>query len=127
MPFKYPTPLARLEANCAKIPIAGCWLWLGAVSRNRDGTEYGKLSIRRSRGSRKGRKGSLVTVAAHRYAVAASRQLPLWRIRTVLHKCDVSLCCNPAHLRASTQRANVRDAVAKGRHSNGRKHAADPF
>ena len=32
-----------------------------------------------------------------------------------MHTCDVTRCCNPAHLRLGTQSENIRDAYAKGR------------
>ena len=32
----------------------------------------------------------------------------------VLHRCDVPLCIEPAHLWLGTQRDNVRDGMAKG-------------
>ena len=34
----------------------------------------------------------------------------------VAHSCDNPPCCNPAHLSAITQRENVLQAVARGRH-----------
>jgi len=38
----------------------------------------------------------------------------------VAHLCDNPGCCNPAHLRWTTQAMNVADALAKGRHRNNR-------
>ena len=37
----------------------------------------------------------------------------------VLHTCDNRLCVNPQHLRGGTQRDNIHDMIAKGRHATG--------
>ena len=46
---------------------------------------------------------------------------PIPKGMRVLHRCDNPRCYNVDHLFLGTQGDNVRDAVAKGRHSNGYK------
>lgn len=41
----------------------------------------------------------------------------------VLHSCDVPACCNPNHLRTGTQKDNMGDKSARGRHHNQRKQS----
>lgn len=85
--------------------LLGCWLWRGADS----GRVYGRFNLR----------GKIVQ--AHRVAWM------LWRGELadgelVLHRCDVTLCCNPRHLWKGFFSDNSRDAVQKGRdrwHSDG--------
>jgi len=75
----------------------GCWIWQGSTNG-----KYGTL------GRRKVRR------YAHRFAYATFIG-PIPEGLIVCHKCDVPLCCNPAHLFSGTQRDNILDARRKGR------------
>lgn len=87
----------------------GCWLWVG--SKNDDG--YGRLQLNGGGGSSQPRRCG----AAHRISWAlANGEVPAGL--SVLHRCDVPACCNPAHLFLGTQADNVRDMYAKGRNRN---------
>src|ERR1044071_2384549 len=72
--------LARLWARTEPIPECGCWVWMGAVSRN----GYGKLSYGR----------------VHRIAYALIKG-PIPPGLTLDHKCRVRSCWNPDHLEAA--------------------------
>ncbi len=98
------TIVERFEANIARCPMSGCWLWLGTA-----GTKggYGRLRIEGTR-----------WIRAHRFA------WQLWRGHipdglSVLHRCDTPLCVNPNHLFLGTPKDNVADMVAKGREAKG--------
>lgn len=71
-----------------------CWPWMG--SRLRGG--YGHF-----------RK-----TTAHRIAYAAFEG-PIPKGLVVMHTCDNPCYCNPAHLKAGTQKDNIADMHAKGR------------
>jgi len=79
-----------------------CWNWIGELNA------YGYASYR-------------VSVSGERHRVLAARRAyevfigPIADGHVVMHSCDNPRCINPDHLRAGTQRENMRDAVAKGR------------
>jgi len=77
---------------------SGCWPWIGAVN----GSGYGSLGYN-------GR-----TEGAHRIAwIVAYGPIP--KGASVLHRCDIRLCCNPTHLFLGTAKTNAQDCKAKGR------------
>jgi hypothetical protein len=91
-----------------------CWLWTGATG----GT--GKLTYGRAwfQGKHAG---------AHRVAWILTNG-PISKVdgadgrgTCVLHKCDVPLCCNPAHLYLGSHKRNMRDATERMRTNRFRK------
>lgn len=110
---RYDTILDRIVANSVASPDHAydgtpCWEWTRRV--NNQG--YPTMTRRLKRGPR---KGQVVTVYAHREAVKASGRRLTTR-QVVLHLCNNPSCVNPAHLKGGTQRENVRQCVAEGRH-----------
>lgn len=78
-----------------------CWLWRGGKCKAR----YPHFNIDAKKGSER---------KVHRIAffLANGRDAnPL-----ALHTCDVTQCCNPAHLFAGTGQDNTDDMLRKGRH-----------
>ncbi len=93
----------RLESLSIPEPNSGCLLWFGSTCAG-------------------GRYGALTTKVANKKKGYMSHRLsyelwcgPIPKGMHVLHKCDVSLCINPAHLFLGTHRDNMRDMAAKGR------------
>lgn len=78
--------------------LSDCWFWGGALNTLGYGTD----------GKNK----------AHRKAWELFNG-PIPEGMSVLHKCDVRCCVNPAHLFLGTQEDNIRDMVAKGRNRTG--------
>jgi hypothetical protein len=98
----------RLLARVA-IPadvLTGCWLWTGS----HNGMGYGQIE----EPTPEGRRGRLT----HRL-VWAMVNGPIPHRMFLCHRCDVPLCCNPAHLFPGTQADNMADMVAKGRSAKG--------
>ena len=105
-----PTPGANakyLGAFVAKIgDCSSCWLWIGSTS-GRPGRRYGCFWNGKA-------------IKAHQFAYEIFKgQRDHGKI--VCHTCDVPLCVNPDHLYLGTWRDNVRDAVKRGRHRNGKE------
>lgn len=76
-----------------------CWPWTASTRKG----GYGQF------------KKEPTLLSAHRIAFEVTHR-KLDRGELVLHSCDNPNCCNPAHLSAGSQRANVADAMARGRH-----------
>lgn len=95
--------VARFRARV--LATATCAVWLGTVGS--DG--YGRFAVRRDDGARR-------VVTPHQVAATlALGQIPAGA--TVVHDCDVRLCCRTGqgHVRIATQQENVAQAVARGR------------
>ncbi len=87
-----------------------CWIWIGGKSKNkRTGFMYGRVRL----GYRH--------YMAHRVSWSIvngpvpGEDLPRRERPCILHKCDVTLCVNPAHLFIGTMADNINDMDSKGR------------
>lgn len=112
--MKWPTrakasrPIGDYHANLfwGRVRIAGpdeCWMWTGY--KNNMG--YGQYAVFPN-----------PPQGSHRIAYALKNGgIPAGI--NVCHKCDNPLCCNPTHLFLGSQKDNIRDMGAKGRHATG--------
>jgi hypothetical protein len=90
--------MERFERSYTPVTESGCWLWNGST----DDDGYGKTS---SNGK---------DIRAHRWAWILHRgEIPF--DLHVLHRCDVPMCVNPAHLFLGTNADNDSDKRRKGR------------
>lgn len=90
---------ARILAN-VKVTPCGCWLW--KLRANNGG--YGVMSVWLDGYS------YAVKLYVHRVAYFAwKRRPPKGKPIAHSYRCLSQLCCNPEHLRATTQSANERD------------------
>ncbi len=90
-----------------------CWIWMGSQGQSRRPKSlpmhkpykrYGRFWL----------NGTCVN--AHRMALILTGTPPPDDFADASHwKCDQSLCCNFTHLRWETHRANIAQAVTKGR------------
>lgn len=85
-----------------------CWLWIAKARLSREPRFEGYGSII---GVVNGKRRPLYS---HRVAWELTYG-PIPDDLCVLHRCDVSLCCNPSHLFLGTQADNLDDARQKGR------------
>lgn len=113
-------PLAPLADRFWRdVAIAGpdeCWLFTGKP-RAGSRLEYGLVQYAKTIGRRQSR------TTAHRVAFYLHHSRWPAPGMVVRHRCDVPLCCNPAHLEEGTQAENTRDACLRGR--NARKLTAE--
>ena len=98
--------MSKLFHNMLRRAENGCLEFTGVSLRSggKDSHRYGRIT-------RNGKK-----MLAHRYAYELEYGV-IPDGMCVCHKCDNTLCCNPAHLFLGTQKENIRDAVSKNRMS----------
>ena len=113
-PPRYPSLAHRIIANSVLSQDSAydgtwCWEWIGP--RNTSG--YGHIKLRWKRGPRKGKVRSALV---HRIAVQEFTGRRVTTRSVVMHLCNNPACCNPAHLLGCTQKKNVQQCVAEGRH-----------
>ena len=104
--------MCEVELFWARVALPnerGCRLWTGSAAGSRPEHRYGKLVFN-------GRR---------RQAHAVAWELTNGTVpdkESVLHKCDVTLCCEPSHLFTGTDKINAEDRNAKGRQARGERH-----
>lgn len=93
--------MARIMRNVTVHEPSQCWLWTGGLNN----IGYGTINMRTE-----GKKHPTPR-QAHRvsWEVFKGRRIPKGRVIAHHYKCVSARCCNPDHLRATTQKANCRD------------------
>lgn len=87
----------------AKLDKTGdCWWWTGATSPQ----GYGLYTIRWISGGRQTFLAHIFSYWIHKGGTGGLQ---------VCHACDNPSCVNPGHLWLGTQKANIQDAILKGR------------
>lgn len=98
---------AKVDTNGPVPPhvphLGQCWVWLGAKWRSNGRPTFSWSHDR--------------PMSAYRAAWALTHG-PIPDGTWVLHKCDNGSCVRPEHLFLGTQRDNMLDAIAKGRHTS---------
>lgn len=115
---KYKDIGERIIANSVLSPDSfykgtPCWVWTGKRDINRNGMAYPVMTMRYQRGPR---KGKVYNARVHRKAVEFFKGRRVTPKMVVLHLCNNTLCVNPDHLLGGTQKKNVQQCVAEGRH-----------
>lgn len=91
---------ARITRNIAIHPVTGCWIW----KRRANNGGYGTITVRLPDYE------NPVTLLVHRVSYwAFKRKVPAGRHVAHSVRCVSQKCCNPDHLRATTQSCNERD------------------
>lgn len=85
-----------------------CWPWMAG----KIGYGYGQFNAGRDENGRQD------TRYAHRVAFQIATGIDP-QAAVVMHSCDNTACCNPAHLTLGTQAQNVADASRKGKYLRG--------
>ncbi len=105
-----PTESDIRRFNSKVVQSPRCWFWTGAISTP-DG--YGRFTFQNRDEQR--------TMLAHRFALLASG-VSIGSSDVAEHACNEPLCVrvSPKHVHRSTQSANLRHAVKRGRHIGNR-------
>jgi hypothetical protein len=88
-----------------------CWIWTGKTSTSRNGFKYPLMTMRVD--------GKVKNVRVHRLVLKETG----YRVtkKTIpMHLCNHTLCVCPDHIRGGSQRMNMRQCVAEGRHNSQR-------
>ena len=107
----------KLWSKIRKGGLNECWPWIGCVIKTPSGNCYGRLEFRVGPRS----LDRKVQVVASKL-VYEEVNGPLPPGRETCHKCNNSLCCNPAHLYAGTHQENMDDMKLSGRSLNGTRN-----
>jgi len=94
----------RFEDKYIPEPNSGCWLWTAST----DPKGYGKIAIDRH------------PYIATRVSLAIAGRRPKAG-ENACHRCDNPTCVNPDHLFLGSQKENIHDMIAKGRHAVGER------
>ncbi len=84
--------------------LGRCWIWTANKVKG-----YGQFTYRLFRGDTQHH------VYAHRFAYELAYGSLAGPHRKACHRCDTTLCCNPAHIFEGSQADNLSDARRKGR------------
>jgi len=91
---------------------SGCWKWTGRTSRTNPKNPQGVV-----RAAGPGERREMASRAAYR---VFRGEIPAGML--VCHRCDNSLCINPAHLFLGTHLDNMADMRSKGRQNRGERN-----
>jgi hypothetical protein len=91
----------RILRNIVVDEKSGCWIWQGRKNKG-----HGVMTVRLPGDYRTPRP-----LYVHRVAWEAfkERKMPAGRVGAHSYKCIAASCCNPDHVRATTQSHNIRD------------------
>ena len=84
----------RFWSKVVPEPNSGCWLWLGATTRNGYGHIWWPSGTNRKR-----------TIGAHRLIAMVAHDAS--DKHATDHRCENTLCCNPDHLQVLTRKQHV--------------------
>lgn len=87
----------------------GCWLWMGSIKLNRNGMEYGRMSLRLF-GEKNPRSWSAHVVS---FIAFNDGIKTIGKVRA--HTCHRTFCVNPKHIVECTQADNLEMSRAAGR------------
>lgn len=116
--WSFSTDIERFEEKVLPITETGCWIWMGSTAGNRYGSFYYPNHPSKEENDNK-------MISAHRAALYLYEGVVPDEGLEVLHKCDVTFCCNPSHLSIGTHQDNMTDMVNKGRSPQNQRKLTD--